>query len=544
MDAITLVLVLLVAVIALVTVARKANIPYPILLVLGGLALGFAHLPGTPPGGVTLDPNLVFLLFLPPLLYQQSLTSSFRDIRADARAIGLLSIGLVLATTAIVAAVAHALIGLPWAAAVVLGAIVSPTDTVAAEAIIQRLRVPRRVATVLEGESIANDATALVVFGLALQAATGKSFSFWEGGLQFIWVSLGGVAIGLAVGWAIGVVRSHLSDPPVENTISLLTGFAAYLPAYALGVSGVLSVVATGLYLGRRGPHVVSARTRLQAQAIWDIVVLLLNGLLFILVGLQLNVILNARLDGAGHTGHTSRTFLSLYSWPTLLGWAALVSLTVIVVRMAWVFPDAYLPRLLSRRVRARDPYPGWRNVVVLGWTGMRGGDSLAAALAVKVAINAHAPGARELIIFLTFGVILATLVLQGLTLPLLIRRLGVTADNSAEREEAKARFKAAQAAMARNDALGPQDGVPPDIVEDMRLHYKDRSRRFAARYHGSDEDGALEGRAAAFRTLQSERLRAERRAIVALRDDGVINDEVMSRVQRDIDLEQVRLDG
>jgi len=538
-DAITLVLVLLVAVIALATVARKANIPYPILLVLGGLALGFVHLPGTPPNGVTLDPNLVFLLFLPPLLYWQSLTSSFRDIRADARAIGLLSIGLVLATTAIVAAVAHTIIGLPWAAAVVLGAIVSPTDTVTAEAIIQRLRVPRRVATVLEGESIANDATALVVFSLALGVATtGKSFSFWEGGLQFIWVSLGGVAIGLAVGWAIGIVRANLSDPPVENTISLLTGFAAYLPAYALSVSGILSVVTTGLYLGWRGPHVVSSQTRLQAQAIWDIVVFLLNGLLFILVGLQLNVILNARLGSSG------RAFLSLYSWPTLLGWAALVSLTVVVVRLVWVFPGAYLPRLLSRRVRARDPYPGWRNVVVLGWTGMRGGDSLAAALAVSVAIDARAPGARELIIFLTFGVILATLVLQGLTLPPLIRRLGVTADNSAEREEAKARFKAAQAAMARIDALGAQDDVPPDIVEDMRLHYADRSRRFSAQYHGSDEDGALEGRATAFRTLQSELLRAESRAVVALRDDGVINDEVMSRVQRDIDLEQVRLDG
>jgi len=539
MDAITLVLVLLVAVIALVTVARKANIPYPILLVLGGLALGFAHLPGTPAGGVTLDPNLVFLLFLPPLLYWQALTSSFRDIRADARAIGFLAIGLVLATTVVVASVAHAVIGLPWAAAVVLGAIVSPTDTVAAESIIQRLRVPRRVATVLEGESIANDATALVVFSLALGVATtGKSFSFWEGGLQFIWVSLGGVAIGLAVGWAIGFVRGYLSDPPVENIISLLTGFAAYLPAYALGVSGVLSVVAAGLYLGRRGPHIVSSQTRLQAQATWEIVVFLLNGLLFILVGLQLNVILNARL------GNSGRAFLSLYSWPTLLGWAALVSLTVILVRLIWVFPGAYLPRLLSRRIRARDPYPGWRNVVVLGWTGMRGGDSLAAALAVSVAIDARAPGARELIIFLTFGVILATLVLQGLTLPPLIRRLGVTADNSAEREEAKARFKAAQAAMARIDALGAQDGVPPDIVEDMRLHYADRSRRFAAQYHGSDEDGALEGRATAFRTLQSELLRAERRAVVALRDDGVINDEVMSRVQRDIDLEQVRLDG
>ena len=539
MDAITLVLILLVAVIALVTVARKANIPYPILLVLGGLALGFVHLPGTPSNGVTLDPNLVFLLFLPPLLYWQALTSSFRDIRADARAIGLLSVGLVLATTAVVATVAHAMIGLPWAAAVVLGAIVSPTDTVAAEAIIQRLRVPRRVATVLEGESIANDATALVVFSLALGVATtGKPFSFWEGGLQFIWVSLGGVAIGLAVGWAIGFVRGYLSDPPVENIISLLTGFAAYLPAYALGVSGVLSVVAAGLYLGRRGPHIVSSQTRLQAQATWEIVVFLLNGLLFILVGLQLNVILNARL------GNSGRAFLSLYSWPTLLGWAALVSLTVILVRLIWVFPGAYLPRLLSRRIRARDPYPGWRNVVVLGWTGMRGGDSLAAALAVSVAIDARTPGARELIIFLTFGVILATLVLQGLTLPPLIRRLGVTADNSAEREEAKARFKAAQAAMARIDALGAQDGVPPDIVEDMRLHYADRSRRFAAQYHGSDEDGALEGRATAFRTLQSELLRAERRAVVPMRDDGVINDEVMSRVQRDIDLEQVRLDG
>lgn len=519
MQSVELVLGLLVLVTVLVTIARRLTIPYPILLVVGGLVLGFV--PGLPT--LVLQPELVFLLFLPPLIFRDAINASFRDLRANLRTIGLLAVGLVLATTAVVAVVAHAAIpGISWAQGFVLGAIVAPTEVVPAMVILERLGVPRRIVTILEGEGLVNDAVAIVAYGVALTAVLTGSFSMWQAGLQFLFVGIGGVVIGLGVGWCIGTVRSRLHDPQVENTISLLSPFAAYIPAAALGVSGILAVVMTGLYLGRFSPRILSSQTRLQASAMWDIVVFLLNGLVFILIGLQL---------------HTIMRGLSRFTQATLLWYGVLISLTVMLVRIVWFFPGAYLPRMLSERVRTRDPYPPWRHVLVGSWTGMRGIVSLAVALSLPEIFPA-----RNLVLFLTFCVIFATLVVQGLSLPVLINRLGVADDGVAEREENKARLKASMAALARLDRLAAEDDAPLELIDHLRTHYQEKTQRFGARYHGAVNERD-EAQAALLLRLQRELLVAERDAVIDLRNRGVINDGVMRRVQRDLDLEAVQLE-
>jgi len=522
---IALVLSLLVAVAALVTLSGRLQLPYPIFLVLAGLVVGV--IPGLP--RVELEPDLVFLLFLPPLLYQQALTTSYRDFRADLRPISLLAVGLVLITIVTVAGVAHAAAALPWPAAFALGAIIAPTDALAASGVASRLGIPRRIVTVLEGESLLNDATSLVAYRFAVAAVVTGAFSLGSAALGFVAVSAGGVIVGLVVGWLIGELRRRLDDPPVENLISLLSGFAAYLPAEALGVSGVLAVVTAGFYLGRLGPRIISSRARVQNLAMWGVVTLVLNGLLFILVGLQLPPVLDGIADR---------------SLASLLRSAILVSLTVILVRLVWVYPSAYVPRRLSPRLRARDPYPPWQYLTVLGWGGMRGAVSLAAALALPRVTDAGAPfPGRALIIFLTFAVLLATLVGQGLTLPPLIRRLDLHVDPAVAREEAKARLKAAHAAMARLEALVVEDWVDPEEAADVRSHYEERFRRYAARFDGAT-DGGQEARAERATRLRRELLDAERTAIIRLRDENYISDDVLRRVQLDLDLDRIRLDS
>jgi Na+/H+ antiporter len=525
---------------ALATLAGRLGIPYPILLVLGGLVLGFV--PGLP--RVELHPEVVFLLFLPPLLYVSAIFTSWRDFRANLRPISLLAVGLVLVTTCVVAAVAHWAVGLPWAAAFVLGAIVSPTDAIAATSVAQRLGVPRRIVTILEGESLVNDATGIVAYRIAVAAVLAGTFSLWQAGLQFIVGAVGGIAVGLAVGWVVLWARRHVSeDPSVQNTISLLTPFAAYLLAeepshYAwnellhlpgeFAFSGVLSVVATGIYLGRRGPYVITPETRLQGYAFWELVTFLLNGLIFALIGLQLRSIVGR---------------LSEFSVGDLVLYAGIISLTVILVRFLWVFPATYVPRWVSRSLRERDPAPSPRAVTVIAWTGMRGVISLAAALALPLTIGGGAPfPGRDLILFLTFSVILATLVVQGLSLPALIRALGLEDDGSQEREEIKGRIKAAEAALARMEELVEEEWVREDTAERVRGLYNYRRSRFGARFVGSDEDG-IEERSAAYQRLMRELIRAQRRTLIELRNEGKIGDEAMHRIERDLDLEESRLE-
>jgi CPA1 family monovalent cation:H+ antiporter len=521
------VLGVLLAVAALFVLAAFSDVPYPILFVLGGLTLGFV--PGAP--NVMLQPDLVLVIVLPPLLYSAAFfSSSLRDLRANLRPISLLSVGLVLATTFGVAAIAHALItDLSWKAAVVLGAIVSPTDPIAATSIAERFNVPRRVVTIVEGESMINDAMALIVYKFAVAAVVSGTFSLSGAALEFLGSTTGGIGVGLVVGWIVAQVRRRLDDPPTEIALSLLTAYFAYLPAEALGVSGVLAAVTVGIYLGWRAPQLVtSPTTRLQSQAVWEILVFVVNAFLFALLGLQFQNLVE-RLHG--------------YSAQTLLGYGALVGGAVVVIRIAWVFPLTYLPRYLFRRIRERDPYPPWQNPMLVSWMGMRGAVSLAAALALPLETDAGAPfPARDLIIFLTFCVILVTLVFQGLTLPALIRKLRTPEDHVAEREEVKARKHAAKAAIARIDDLAAEDWVRDETADRMRALYDYRLRRFAARYDDGD-DGQLEQQSLGYQRLRREALDAERAAVQDLRNRGQINDEVMNRVVRDLDLEDTRLE-
>ena len=524
-DAELLLLVLMVAVGALSILAGMVGVPYPILLVLGGLLLGFV--PGIPT--VELPPDLVLVLFLPPLLYWSSFFSPAPDLRSDARAISLAAVLLVLVTMIAVAAIAHALVpGLPWAAAFTLGAIVSPTDPLAATEIARRLGVPRRLVTLVEGESLVNDATALVAYRLALAAVVTGSFTLWQAGVRFVVGAVGGVAIGLAVGWLITETRRRLDDPVTEIILSVVTGYAAYLPAERLGVSGVLAAVAAGLYVGWYAPKIASPTTRLLGFSFWEVLVYLLNAVLFLLVGLQLHPIL---------------TSVGGRSVAVLLGQAALVSAVVIAVRMAWGFTIPYLVRLLDRRPAQVVRRVGARQRLVAGWSGMRGAVSLAAALALPLESRSGQPfPERNLIVFMTFAVILATLVLQGLTLPWLIRRLGVTDDGGEAQEELRGRLGATDAALARLEELAAEDWTRDDTVERMRGLYQFRRRRLKAR-GGYIEDDGSQDRSLAYQRLVRELLEAQRGAIVRLRDEGTISNDVMHRIERDLDLEDSRLE-
>jgi len=506
---------------ALLAIAQVVRVPYPILLVLGGLALGFV--PGMP--SIELSPDLVLVAFLPPLLYGAAFFTPLRELRANAVSISALAVGLVLATTVAVAVVAHAVIpGMTWPTAFVLGAVVSPTDPTAATAIAQRLGLPRRLIAIVEGESLVNDGTALVVYRVAVVAVVTGTFSLASASASFVLNVTGGILVGLAAGVVIRQVRRRLNNPPVEITISILSGYFAYLPAHALDVSGVLAAVTVGVYMGWYTPELTTSQTRLQGQAVWEIVFLGLNAVLFALVGLQLPAILD-ELSAARSTGE-------------LVGYAALVTAVVVVVRFAWVVVAAYMPRMMRA-----DGGPPWKGAVVLSWAGMRGAVSLAAALALPLTTDADAafPN-RDLIVFLTFGVILGTLVVQGLTLPGLIRWLDLEDDGLAEKEEAKARIRAAEAALDRLEELIDEDWVNPDTAERLRGLYGFRRDRFRSRFD-PESDGAIEDQSLSYQRLRRELLEAERQELRRLRLEGRIDDDVVRRVQRDLDLENERLD-
>jgi len=517
---------LLLAVAALALVARKLHIPYPILFVIGGLSLGL--IPGLPK--VRLDPELVFLFFLPPLLFPAALFTSWRDFRANLRSISLLAIGLVLFTTVVVAWLALYFFNLPLAVGFVLGAIISPPDAIAATAIAERLNVPRRIVTILEGESLVNDATALIAYRFAVVAVATGSFSLVRAGGQFLIVGIGGILVGLVVGWLAEWFHRHVEDASIEITVSLLTPFAAYLPAERLGVSGVLAVVTAGLYLGWRTPEILSYRTRLRAGPIWEMVEFLLNGFVFILIGLQLPEVLHAL------SSHTD------YSIGRLVWYAVVISLAVILIRILWVFPASYVPRLLFKRIRDSEPCPNWRHVTIVAWTGMRGVVSLAAALALPLTIPGGSPFPdRELILFLTFIVILVTLVGQGLSLPILIRWLGIKDDGATDTEERLARLKANQAALARLRKIAENDPAKADAKQRLCVEYEDRIRQLEATDPESN-DAPRRLFSSEYEYLSQETLQEERKAILQLRNESVISDEVLRRIQRDIDLAEARL--
>jgi monovalent cation/hydrogen antiporter len=519
------VVLLLVLVAGLVILANKWAVPYPVLLVLGGLALSFV--PFLPV--IRLDPNLVLFFFLPPLLYPAALFTSWRDFRRNLRSILFLAIGLVLLTMTVVAWVAHSFIaGLPWAAAFALGAIVSPPDAIAAEAILKRLGVPARIGAVLGGESLVNDATALVAYQFAVAAMVTGRFSLGAASLEFVLVGFGGVALGLLVGLVMRWVQRHLDDPPVQITVSLLTPFAAYLLAERLHVSGVLSTVAAGVYLGWHSTS-LTARFRLQAQTFWEMVAFLLNGFIFIMIGLQLPGILRK-------LSHEPLSRLTTYG--------ILISATVIFVRIAWVFPATYLPRWLSAKMRARDPVPPWQHSVLIAWAGMRGVVSLAAAFALPILLaNGQPFPGRSYILFLTFCVILTTLVFQGLTLPILIRKLGVKDDGVIDSEEREARLKANEAAVDFIEKKALEEHFPEEVMVRVRAEYCDRIEQLNACGQSTGNPGG-EVATPIYQRLQHGALQIERQTIIALRNSQAINDEALRRIQRDLDLAEARLTG
>ena len=516
-------LAMLVSAAVLLMLAGPLRIPYPILLVLGGLLLAFG--PGFPK--VTMPPEVVLVGILPPLLYYSAFRTGLRELRRNLRPISLLAFGLVILTMVGVALVAHAITDLGWAEAFILGAVVSPTDPTAASAIGRRLGVPRRLIDIVEGESLVNDGTALVLLRTAVVAAVAGSFSAWSAAGHLVLSIVGGIGLGLAIGYVIRRVRRALDNPPLEVTIAFLTGYLAFLPATALGVSGVLAVVTAGVYMGWHTPELTTVQTRLLGNGFWEVVEFLLNVLLFGLIGLQLRPV----LDGlSGQNG-----------W-SLVGDAALLSLSVILLRIVWVFPATYVPRWLFPRINERDPSPPLRYPAFIAWNGMRGAVTIAAALLIPLETDSGAPlPGRDLIIFFAFAVVLATLVGQGLTLPGLIRVLHLEDDGGADEEEALARIRAAEAALDRLDELESEAWVLDDTAERMRGQYRFRIDRFSAR-SDPDGDGKIEKRSLEYQRLRRELLDAERRAVVELRNTGEISQEVMRRVQRDLDLEDSRL--
>ena len=516
---------ILAVVVLLLLAAQFTRVPYPILLVLGGLGLAVL----TPIPDVELNPDLVLIVILPPLLYAAAYFTPLRELRRNVREISALAIGLVLATMIGVALVAHEALGFDWAPSFVLGAIVSPTDPVAATAIARRLGIPGRIVSIVEGESLINDGTALVAFKFAVAAVVSGSFNLFEATGEFVVVT-GGVAVGIAVGALIAFVRRRIYAPPVEVTLALFSGYFAYLPAEAIGVSGVLAAVTVGIYMGRLTSVLTTPTTRIQGEAVWEIVQFLLNSALFVLVGLQLPGILDA-ING-NQTGE-------------LLLDGALIAATVMVIRLLWVFPFTYVPRLLIPQSK-RNPRPPWRQTLIVAWTGMRGAVSLAAALALPLVVDGGGMfPERNLIIFLTFSVILGTLLLQGFTLPPLIQALGLDdVDEVLELEELSARQRAAEAALGRLEELTGEDWVMDDTAERVRGAYVYRHRRFSARIDDGDGQSAIyEQRSESFQRLTRELLEAQRSVLIRMRDDGEINDDVLRTLERELDLEDSRLE-
>lgn len=525
MTDLELVLALLAIMLILVVLARRINLADPIVLLLAGL--GLAVLPIWPE--VELDPDLVFTVFLPPILFAAAASTSWRDFRRQFAPISFLAIGLVLATMVCIAIVAHAIIpGLDWAPAFVLGAIVSPPDAVATVAIVQRIGVPHRIVTVLEGESLVNDATALVSYRFAVAAAVTGAFSFWEAGLNFVYDVAGGLIVGYLIGRLVIWALPYLGDDG-GIVASFVAAFGSYLLGESIESSGVLAAVTAGLVYGRSLPVVGSAQFRLQSRAVWDQVVFIINGLVFMLIGLELQPVVEGIVD---------------YSAAQLAWYAVAICLTAIIIRIVWVFGASYLLRVLEGHVRMSRAAPTLETSAVVAWAGLRGVVTLAAALALPRETVTGAPFTdRNLIIFLAFSVIVATLLAQGLTLAPLVRRLNLVQDDSVEREEVLARREANLAALQELDRLRTENWTPHGLATALQAQYQRRLDRLPSaqpkRHHHVHQDEA--DRFEAQRRLLRAVYNAEREAVIRLRDAGEISDEVLQTVTREIDLAETR---
>ena len=503
---------------------RKIGTPYPIVMVIGGLLLGLV--PAIP--DFTLNPDFVFLIFLPPLLYASAWTTSWRDFRYNAVSILFLAFGLVGFTTLAVAWLAPLFFtGFDWRLGLVLGAVVAPTDAIAASSIARRVGLPSRIVDILEGESLINDATGLLAMQFAIQILVQNRVpTLGDGVLMLTWLIGGGLALGLAVGWIVFQLERRIDDGPIEITLSILVPYAVYLAAEVVKTSGVLAVVACGLFLARRSVDFFSPSVRIQIWSVWESLTFVLNGVVFVLIGLQLPSI-RAAIQG--------------YSPSRLLLDGLLFSAVLIVLRLAWVFPGSALSHYVrTRMLGQREQRPPARAVFVIGWTGMRGVVSLAAALALPATLANGSPfPQRNLIVYLTFCTIVVTLVLQGITLPSLIRRLGLAGDAGPNCEEWEARRLIVDAALTHlQQAKERDDEEVAGLYDDLAGHYRQRQAKIQSAFGDGPPDTAHHR----YQELKREALRVERQTAVRLRDEGRINDEVLRRLERELDLSESRL--
>jgi Na+/H+ antiporter len=520
---IQIVLFLLAVLVVVAVIAQRLKLPPSILLVIAGIAL--ALIPGLPP--VELAPELVLLVLLPPLIYSAGVSMSWREFCFNLRTITLLAFGCVVFTTCAVAMAIHYLLGWQWGVAFVLGAIVAPPDVVAPLAIARRLGLPRRVLVVLEGEGLANDATALILYRFAVVAITTGSFSLTQAAGTFGLIVVGEIIYGIGVGWLSLKLRQWAQNPRVEITLSLMTPYLAYWIPEHVGGSGVLATVAAGLYVSWNGPRLIPAATRLQGIFFWDLIIYLIEGFVFLITGLQARTL-----------------FEKAHDFPVgeLLYVTAITAAIAILARFVWVFPAIYLPRWLIPSLAKRDPAPPWQHGFVLGFTGVRGVVSLAAALAIPLTIGSGAPFPhRDMILFATFGVIIVTLVGQGLTLPAVIRWLGVndhgrTEHRREQEAELAARNEAISASRRHLQKIASERDLSPKIVEFLNARHDHRERLIP-----DDLDGGLEIMRVG-NDLRRELIEAEREFLYELLRDGKITDESRRRLERDLDLEEAAI--
>lgn len=519
MDILTAVLAILVAIAILFEIARRVGVPYPTLLVLGGLGLAF--LPGLP--RIKLEPDLVLLVFLPPLLFVAAAESPIRDLRANRAALIRLSVGLVIFTMVIVGAVAQAAIpGLGWAAALTLGAIVAPTDALAATSVFRRLGAPRTIRTLIEGEALFNDATALVAYRAAVLVAVGGTFVLADSIVGFFVAAIGGVAIGFVVGRIGGEILRRLDDPPVEVLISVVIPFAAYLPADWLGLSGVLAAVTAGFVIGSRLGTILSPDSRVLWLTSWKMIGFVLNGFVFVLIGLELPQI----LQGLGGRPPIQ-----------ILGLVVLVSVVVVVGRIVWVYASSLLPGSPRRIIARTNPRLATRLTFVVGWAGLRGAVSLAAALALPEEFPE-----RNLIVLLTFAVILVTLVGQGLTLPRVLRWAGWDGVEFDGDETTSARAAAYQAGLDEIERARPDWPTHQPLFDRLESGLRDRTQHLAT--EDPDETAERRQERIEHEQIQHAIIAAQRTAVIELRDQGGINDQTLRLVERELDLEELRMEG
>jgi len=524
-DNLLLIISLLFVVSMLAMLSEKLRISYPIFLVIAGLLISL--IPGIPM--ISLDPDMVFIIFLPPLLYSGAWNTSWKEFWLFKRPIGMLAFGLVIFTAGTVGFTAHLMIpDFSLALGFLLGGIVSPPDAVAATSVLQTLKIPKRIVTILEGESLVNDASSLIVFRMALLAVFTGQFMLWKAGLTFLEVAFMGTLIGLVIANIVYAIHRWLpTTASIDTAITLVTPYLMYITAEHFHYSGVLAVVSGGLYLSYRSHEVFTYSSRLQSQSVWNVMIFLLNGVVFILIGLQLPGIIRG---------------LGEYSLTSAIVYGVVISLVAIVVRIVWVYPGAYLPRICSKKIREKEVSPGWKPIFIIGWSGMRGVVSLASALAVPFTLtNGTQFPQRNLILFITFVVILFTLVLQGLSLPLLIRILKIEVQENEEDQKLSIRLRLANIVLDYIETEYAQETASIDAFNRLKERYE-RMIEITNKKLEKDEGKEL---APAFlpryRQLLLELVKIQRQELSQMRHDNLFSEELLRSKEFELDLEEAR---